>query len=384
MPPVVFDLNRASDVRDVVHLAVQALVEGKLVVFPTETTYGVAASALQPEAVDRLVRWKAASQRRPLCLAVRSLEEALDFAPDLPAVAHRIARRCWPGPLTLVVNNRHPESALEMLPQIVREAVTLLGTVAFRVPAHDIVRDVLRLVPGPVVWTSASRAGEPDSFTATDAVRSLADQAAVVLDGGRCKFAQPTSVVRVSDHQVEVLRAGVLTAKALRQLSSYLILFVCTGNTCRSPMAELLMRHMVAQKLGLPADRLAEAGVLVASAGTAAFTGSGPAAQAVEVMHRRGLDLSHHESQPLTDRLVRFADVILTMTHSHREQILQQWPFAAGRVHLLSPDGHDITDPIGGTLEQYSQCAMQIERCLQAWLNQLDVQPLNIQVLEGD
>lgn len=384
MPPVVFDLNRTDDVRDAVHLAVQALVEGKLVVLPTETCYGVAASALRPDAVERLQQWKSAGARRPLSLAVKGLDEALDFAPDLPDVAQRIARRCWPGPITLVVNNNHPESAIHVLPPAVRQAVAPQETVAFRVPAHDVVRDVMRLVPGPIVWTSASRVGEPDSFTAADAVRSLAETATLILDAGRCKFAQPTSVVRVHDHQVDVMREGVLTASALRQLSSFLLVFVCTGNTCRSPMAETLMRSMLAKKMGVPMEKLTEMGVMIVSAGTSAFTGAGPAAEAVAVMAERGLDLSRHESQPLSERLVRFADIILTMTQSHREFIIDQWPFAAGRVHLLSVDGHDIADPIGGPLAQYHQCAAQIERCLQPWLDRLQVQPLHIQVFQGD
>ncbi len=382
MPPVVLDLQRVDDVRDAIHVAVQALAEGKLVVFPTETAYAVGASALRPAAVEQLQQWKSATAR-PLSLAVKSLEEALDYVPDFPEVGQRMARRCWPGPVTLVVDDCHPESAVHAFAPAVRTALKPHQTLALCVPGHDVVRQVMRLVRAPIVWTGARRAGDPEPYTAAEALRTLTPLSPIVLDAGRCKYAQPATVVRVCDYRLEVLREGVVTAKALRQLSSFLILLVCTGNTCRSPMAELLFKRILCQKLGIPDEQLAEHGILVISAGTAAMAGSGPSPEAVTVMAQRGLDLSRHESQPLSDRLVRFADLILTMTDSHRQTILQQWPAAAGRVHLLSRDNLDIPDPIGGTLERYQECAAQIEHCLKSWVEQLNVQPVEIQVPGG-
>jgi protein-tyrosine phosphatase len=89
-------------------------------------------------------------------------------------------------------------------------------------------------------------------------------------------------------------------------------------------------------------------------------------------MAERGWDLRSHESQPLTDRLVRFADLILTMTRGHREAILAQWPHAAVRTHLLGESFGDVVDPIGGAAEVYRQCATQIDRFVQQWLDRLD------------
>src|SRR5262245_3140577 len=109
MPPVVLDLRSTDDIRDVVHRAVQALAEGKLVAFPTETVYGLAASALIEGAVDRLIAVKGPSPGRPLALAVKSAEDACDYVPGLNPLARRLARRCWPGPVTLVVDDQHAE-----------------------------------------------------------------------------------------------------------------------------------------------------------------------------------------------------------------------------------------------------------------------------------
>jgi protein-tyrosine phosphatase len=89
-------------------------------------------------------------------------------------------------------------------------------------------------------------------------------------------------------------------------------------------------------------------------------------------MAERGLDLADHVSQPLTDRLARHADIIFTMTRSHREMLLAQWPEAAPRTHLLSPDGRDVADPIGGSREVYATCARQIDEALSHHLEQFD------------
>ena len=116
MAPTVIDIRSAEDLRDVVHLAVQALAEGKVVAFPTETVYAVAASALDPVATARLLTAKRRkSGQPPLTLAVKSADDALDYVPRMSRLAQRIARRCWPGPITLVCHDDHPESVLTPL-----------------------------------------------------------------------------------------------------------------------------------------------------------------------------------------------------------------------------------------------------------------------------
>jgi protein-tyrosine phosphatase len=114
--------------------------------------------------------------------------------------------------------------------------------------------------------------------------------------------------------------------------------------------------------------------VIITSAGIAAMTGGRPTPEAVAVMADRGLDLTGHESQPVTERLVRHADVILAMTRSHREAIAVQWPSAAERTRILCHNGSDISDPIGGSKELYAQCADQIDDQLRKHVAQWDLE----------
>jgi tRNA threonylcarbamoyl adenosine modification protein (Sua5/YciO/YrdC/YwlC family) len=374
MPPTLIDIRSAEDLRDVVHRAVQALAEGKLVAFPTETVYAVAASALDPGAAAKLLRAKRRKQgQQPLTLAIKSADDALDYVPGMSRLAQRLARRCWPGPVTLVCDDDHPESVLTRLPPPVREAVAPAGTVGLRVPRHQVFLDVMRMMAGPIVVSSANRSGEPDSQTATDVVQALGDDVHLILDDGQSHFGVPTTVVRVKDKEFELLRVGVVSEQTMRRLASLVILFVCTGNTCRSPMAETIARKLIADRLGCRTEQLEDRGVIVQSAGLSAMSGGCAAQEAVDVMTSMGLDVSAHESQPLTGQMVRNADIILPMTRSHRQAILSQWPDAGKRTELLALDQSDIPDPIGGPPEVYRRCAEQLRGELESRIAKLEL-----------
>ena len=373
MPPLVIDIRAAEDMRDVVHRAVQALHEGNLVVFPTETVYAVAACALSEAGIQKLLRVKNRQPgEKPLTLALKSVDDALDYLPNMPPLAQRMARRCWPGPITLVCEDQHPYSLIKQLPSSVQAELTPRGELGIRVPGHPLIIETLRMLAGPIALTSANRSGEPESLTAQEAVKALGEDVKLYLDDGRARFGQASSVVRVTD-KLTMLRAGVVGEKTLKRLSAMMILLVCTGNTCRSPMAEGLARKMIAERLKCTSDELQDRGVLVLSAGIAANLGSAASLEGVEVLKPLGIDLSAHESQPVTEQLIKHADVIWTMTRSHRQAILDQWPEASSRTFTLSLDNRDIADPIGGPVEYYRKCAEQITTELEQRLRDLEL-----------
>ena len=143
----------------------------------------------------------------------------------------------------------------------------------------------------------------------------------------------------------------------------YSVLFVCTGNTCRSPMAEAIAKRMLAERKRVPIDQLESSGVRVRSAGVMSGGGSPASAEAVEAMKQIGIDLTNHQSSALTQDLIQDADAIYTLTDSHRQAVLMLSPSAAEKTQRLDP-AMDIIDPIGGPLSLYQQTAEMIRQAL--------------------
>ena len=373
MASPVIDLRSSDNLDDAVHIAVEALAAGKVLAVPTETVYGLAANANNLAAVEKLMAVKNRVKTAPLALAIKSDTDALDYAPKMSPLAKRLARRCLPGPITLVVDHGPlEESLVGRLPQEVQELVAPKGAVGFRVVAHPVMREILQYIAGPLVLTSANRTGDADSTTGEQVLQALGDDVDLLLDDGPCYYGQPTTVVQVSGNNYNLLREGVVGSDTMERLASLLILVVCTGNTCRSPMAEILLRKRVADKLGCNFEETEQHGVLVSSAGIAAGPGGRPSPEANQVLQERGLSLNGHLSQPVTDNLIRHADLILTMTRGHRDAIINHWPQAANRTDVLRIDQGDIADPIGGSVEVYRACAQQIDQELRMRIDALE------------
>jgi tRNA threonylcarbamoyl adenosine modification protein (Sua5/YciO/YrdC/YwlC family) len=356
--------------------AVEALGRGEIVAFPTETVYGLAASALLPEAVERLRQSKGRPEAKPLTVAVRGAAELLEWAPDVSLIGQRLARRCWPGPLTLVVKAAEQGRAAA-LPEVVRTILCPGGTVGLRTPAHEAILHALDYFPDPVVLTSANRAGDPPATTAEQVTAAVGDNVALIINDGPSHFGQASTVVKIEGARWEVLREGVLTREVLQKQTGCVVIFACTGNTCRSPLAEALFKQRLADRLGCALDELPKRGFHVLSAGLAAMMGGTAAAEAVEIGRERGADLSKHRSRPLTDELMDLADHLVVMTHSHCAALERDLPRPGPRLRLLDPDGGDIPDPIGCELPVYRECTLQIERGLDRLIDDVlaDSQP---------
>ena len=194
----------ASDVRS----AAQALREGRAVVLPTDTVYGVAVDPRNPDAVRRLFALKGRPETNPLPLLVRSIEDAKDCVSDWPGVADRLARAFWPGALTIVL----PKAAW------IDDLVTAgAATVGVRRPDHPIAQSLLNAFGGPIACTSANLSGEPAAteLSALPAVFFAPDVSR--LDGGKLRHGSPSTVVAVADkNSIQTLREGAIPPERLQ------------------------------------------------------------------------------------------------------------------------------------------------------------------------
>ena len=152
-----------------------------------------------------------------------------------------------------------------------------------------------------------------------------------------------------------------------------LVVFICTGNTCRSPMAEAICKKLLADRLGCAVDELPGRGWVIASAGLAAMEGMPAAREAVEAVRAHGGDLGAHQSRALGEDLLWQADVLLGMTRGHVDPLREALASHGVEVRLLSPDGDDIHDPIGQPAAAYEACARQMRACIEALLAEWNV-----------
>lgn len=319
--------------------ALSALSRGGVAALPTDTVYGLAVRADLGDAIKRVYRIKGRGFDKPLVLLARDAESAGRLCRDLPSGFDRLAQKFWPGPLTLVLGASR---------QVTDWGLGGNGTVGVRVSAEAVVRMILERIGVPLASTSANRSGQPECHSGAEVLRSLKEPPDLLLDGGERPRRRPSTVLDLSGPRPVLLRRGAIGRAELEEacgrpvgLARIRALFVCTGNTCRSPMAEGLLRARLPKHWrGL---------VEAESCGTGALPGMPATATAQQAARKRGFDISGHRSQPLTRDLVEEADLVVAMEDRHRRAVLDLAPGAD--VMLLDEGG--VPDPIGGSLDDY-------------------------------
>jgi L-threonylcarbamoyladenylate synthase len=203
---------RASQVE--LDAAVQALRDGDLVAFPTETVYGLGANAQNPAAVARIFEVKGRPTTHPVIVHLDSPRYLHRWVRDVPESAMRMGDRFWPGPLTIVMP-RAPH---------VHDIVTGgQDTVAIRVPAHPMAQQLLKAFGGGIAAPSANRYGRLSPTRAEHVRDELGEAVRVILDGGECQVGLESTIVACEGQDVRLLRPGAVTASQLRSVVGELI-----------------------------------------------------------------------------------------------------------------------------------------------------------------
>jgi L-threonylcarbamoyladenylate synthase len=187
--------------------AVDILNHGGLVVFPTDTVYGLAALPYQSEFVERLYVVKGRNSARAIALLISDPGELARVSNGPTATAMRLAERFWPGPLTLVVT-RNPSLPDVLSPQ---------PTIGVRIPDHPVALELLRMT-GPLAVTSANLSGQDNTNTAQEALGQLRGRVDLVIDGGRTPGGIPSTVVDCTGSEPVILREGPISDREIRKV----------------------------------------------------------------------------------------------------------------------------------------------------------------------
>jgi len=186
--------------------AARLLKAGELVCYPTDTVYGIGAAATNDAAVRRLYAVKGRPLDKPLPLLIATTASA-SLAAEITPLAHMVMNRFWPGALTIVMRRKPDFRSL---------ALAGHDTVALRVPDHDLVRDIIRLLGEPITGTSANRSGARAPVAASEAAFQLGDMVAVVIDGGRTPGGVESTVFDITGPPV-ILREGPVSRREIEE-----------------------------------------------------------------------------------------------------------------------------------------------------------------------
>jgi len=327
------DLSRIRDVA-------RATREGKIVAFPTETVYGIGGPMSLPGIEAALRTIKKRDEGKPFSFHIGSIE-MLDIlkVKRTPAFRH-LARLFWPGPLTVLMFNQQQQK------------------VGIRFPRNRFAAALINAAGEPFIATSANISGSPSPRSAEEVMSQLGGQIDFLIDGGKTELGQDSTIVDLTGQDPVVVRKGADAEKieaavnAIRvgKFPRKKILFVCTGNSCRSPMAAGWLINELKYK-GL-LDQIE-----VGSCGIGARNGATATSEAVLVMKNREVDITAHRSKPCTRDDIVDADIVFAMSSEHSTFISGLVPNAKDKIIVF-----DIPDPIGMGMMVYEEVIKSIEK----------------------
>ncbi len=213
--------------------ATRRLAAGQLVALPTETVYGLGGNALDPAAVSRIFAAKNRPAFDPLILHQADSARILAYARSVPDAAHALAAALWPGPLTLVLPR------VDTIPDLVTAG---LDTVALRVPAHPLIREVLNRLPFPVAAPSANPFGFVSPVTATHVAEQLGERIDYILDGGPCRVGLESTIVGFPGGRATILRKGGTPVEIIEEILGRAV-EVRTQSSSRPAAPGMLLSH---------------------------------------------------------------------------------------------------------------------------------------------
>jgi L-threonylcarbamoyladenylate synthase len=363
--------------RALLERAAEVIRSGGIVVYPTDTLYGFGVDAKNQVAMDRLYALKGRDKNKPVSVIVKNINHAREIVGDIYEYETNIFNRLLPGKITLILKARK---------RIELPRLNEFKKVAVRIPHHQICKILVEMANTPLTSTSVNLSAKGSLNDTKKIIDLFNDRVDVIIDAGSPGTSKGSTVLDLCTMPPTMVREGDVTAGQLKKIlgydvrnrypEKYVITFVCSGNICRSPMAEGVLKNIVSE------SRYKNR-VDVISAGTLNIKDSPPTIEAIDVAQNQDIDISKHRSRGLNEDVMRKSNLIICMALDHIHYIQEHFPQYRSKVFLLRQwqldnklSNPSVSDPIGRSFSFYenilNEIRMEIKRILPEIYRRID------------